>query len=152
MEPAEARLARVVRHQVLPVRSPGPAEVLAAPESGAPFEGDPTLIARALANLIDNAKKHGGGVVAVRVVARDGVVAFEVDDAGAGMPEGDVFEPFYKGHGTNGAARSENGTLGLGLSLVKRIAEAHGGSAYAGRRPEGGARVGFKVTRRAAVG
>lgn len=104
-------------------------------------EADPTLIARALANLIDNARKHGGGVVALRIRTEAGRVAFEVDDGGSGIELGEeekVFEPFYKG--TNG---SEHGALGLGLSLVRRIARAHGGTAYATRRPEGGARVGF---------
>ncbi len=70
-------------------------------------------------------------------VCRDGdEVAIEVEDRGAGFGEGEearVFEPFYR--------RSEQGSLGLGLSLVKRIAEAHGGRAYAENRLEGGARV-----------
>ena len=99
-------------------------------------EADATLLARALANLVDNARKHGGGIDSVHV-RRDGdEVAIEVEDRGAGFGEGEearVFEPFYR--------RSEQGTLGLGLSLVKRIAEAHGGRAYAENRLEGGARV-----------
>ena len=99
-------------------------------------EADATLLARALANLVDNAKKHGGGIERV-CVRRDGdEVAIEVEDHGAGFTDGEevrIFEPFYR--------RSEQGTLGLGLSLVKRIAEAHGGRAYAENRIEGGARV-----------
>jgi two-component system, OmpR family, sensor kinase len=99
-------------------------------------KADATLLGRALANLIDNAKKHGGGVATLRV-RRDGeAVAFEVEDRGAGFVDGEevrIFEPFYR--------RSENGSLGLGLSLVKRIAEAHGGKAYAENRKGGGARV-----------
>ncbi len=99
-------------------------------------EADATLLARALANLVDNAKKHGGGIEHVRV-RRDGdEIAIEVEDHGAGFTDGEevrIFEPFYR--------RSEQGSLGLGLSLVKRIAEAHGGRAYAENRLEGGARV-----------
>jgi two-component system, OmpR family, sensor kinase len=99
-------------------------------------EADATLLARALANLVDNAKKHGGGIACVRV-RRDGdEVAIEVEDQGAGFAEGEearIFEPFYRG--------SDQGSLGLGLSLVKRIAEAHGGRAYAENRAGGGARV-----------
>ena len=99
-------------------------------------EADATLLARALANLVDNARKHGGGIENVRV-RRDGdEVAIEVEDHGAGFTDGEetrIFEPFYR--------RSDQGTLGLGLSLVKRIAEAHGGRAYAENRLEGGARV-----------
>jgi signal transduction histidine kinase len=99
-------------------------------------EADATLLARALANLVDNAKKHGGGIERV-CVRRDGdEVAIEVEDHGVGFTDGEelrIFEPFYR--------RSEQGSLGLGLSLVKRIAEAHGGRAYAENRLEGGARV-----------
>ena len=103
-------------------------------------EADATLLARALANLVDNAKKHGGGIENVRV-RRDGdEVAIEVEDQGQGFTDGEevrIFEPFYR--------RSEQGSLGLGLSLVKRIAEAHGGRAYAENRLEGGARVGIAL-------
>ncbi len=105
-----------------------------------PFQGDATLLARALANLIDNARRHGGGVESLRVKRENGHVAFEVEDHGEGFvagEEGRIFEPFYR--------RSEEGSLGLGLSLVKRIAEAHGGRAYAENREEGGARVGLEV-------
>ena len=101
---------------------------------------DATLLGRALANLIDNAKKHGGGVEALRVRRADGKVSIEVEDGGEGFAEGDegrVFEPFFR--------RSENGSLGLGLALVKRIAEAHGGRAYAANREGGGAKVGMEL-------
>jgi two-component system, OmpR family, sensor kinase len=109
------------------------------------FEGDPTLIARALANLIENARRYGGGLKALRVTARGGRVAFEADDAGPGFLNGDAeraFDSFYRGETTNG---KDAGGIGLGLALVKRIAEAHGGQAFAQNRPEGGARVGIEV-------
>jgi len=110
-------------------------------EAGAiPIQADATLLGRALANLLDNASKHGGGVDTLRVRRENGHVAFEVEDHGEGFvagEEGRVFEPFYR--------RSEHGSLGLGLSLVKRIAEAHGGRAYAANRDGGGARVGVEL-------
>jgi len=109
----------------------------------APVEGDPTLSARALANLLDNAKKHGGGVCALRIASRGGEVSFVVEDAGRGLEPGEekrIFEPFYRR--PDEKAR-EQGSLGLGLSLVSRIAEAHGGRATAENRPEGGARIGM---------
>lgn len=105
-----------------------------------PIQADATLLGRALANLIDNARKHGGGVEVLKVKRADGHVAFEVEDHGEGFVAGEearVFEPFYR--------RSEQGSLGLGLSLVKRIAEAHGGRAYAANRLEGGAMVGVEL-------
>jgi signal transduction histidine kinase len=105
-----------------------------------PLQADATLLGRALANLIDNARRHGGGVEAFKVKRANGHVAFEVEDHGEGFIVGEerrVFEPFYRS--------SEQGSLGLGLSLVKRIAEAHGGRAYAANRDEGGARVGVEL-------
>lgn len=109
------------------------------------FLGDPTLIARALANLVDNAVRHGGGLLALRIQRRPGAIAFEAEDAGPGFAEGDeerVFQPFYRGASQS---RSDARSLGLGLALVRRIAQAHGGSARAFNRPGGGARVVFEV-------
>ncbi|MFO0759278.1 MAG: HAMP domain-containing sensor histidine kinase [Byssovorax sp.] len=103
-------------------------------------DADATLLGRALSNLIDNAKKHGGGVSRFRVRRDAGRIWFEVEDRGAGFAAGDevrIFEPFYR--------RGEHGSLGLGLSLVKRIAEAHGGRAFAENRPGGGALVGIEL-------
>ena len=102
-------------------------------------EIDPTLIRRAVANLIDNARVHGGGAVAVRVERRPGQIAIEVDDAGPGVPpdrRADAFRAFVP---------SSAGGLGLGLALVSRIAVAHGGGAWIHECPGGGARVGFSV-------
>jgi signal transduction histidine kinase len=103
---------------------------------------DPTLVKRAIANLLDNAKTHGGGPIAVRVVRRGDLVAVEVDDAGPGVPadrRADSFRAFVP---------STGGGLGLGLALVSRIATAHDGGAFITDRPGGGARVGFTVSSR----
>ncbi|MGE3544574.1 MAG: ATP-binding protein, partial [Kofleriaceae bacterium] len=100
---------------------------------------DPTLVRRAVANVLDNARLHGGGAVAVRIERRGGQVAIEVDDAGPGVPadrRADAFRAFVP---------STGGGLGLGLALVSRIAVAHGGGAWIADRPGGGARVGFTV-------
>jgi len=134
---------------LLAVDAPGAAP--AAPPAALAFEGDATLVARALANLVDNAKRHGGGLRALRVRAgapangAPATVAFEVEDGGAGFAPGDearVFEPFYRR--SDGDERDPR-SLGLGLALVKRIAEAHGGRAYAHNRAGGGALVGFEL-------
>ncbi|HLL24479.1 MAG TPA: ATP-binding protein, partial [Kofleriaceae bacterium] len=100
---------------------------------------DPTLVRRAVANLIDNARVHGGGAIAVRIERRAGQIAVEVDDAGPGVPadrRADAFRAFVP---------SSGGGLGLGLALVSRIAVAHGGGAWISDRPGGGERVGFGV-------
>jgi signal transduction histidine kinase len=106
---------------------------------GAPsFEGDATLLARALANLLENARRHGGGVTRLGVrSSRPGVVVFEVDDQGPGFPA--AGEPREK-------KERHEGSLGLGLVLVRRIADAHRGSVTLGARPGGGARVTLEVT------
>jgi two-component system, OmpR family, sensor kinase len=126
-------------------RAGEPAEKLQAPATPVPLGADPTLLARALANLIDNARKHGGGLQRLAVsVGGDqvgdqaGWVAFTVTDGGPGFAPGDearVFDRFYRGAGSGHA----HGSLGLGLSLVKRIADAHGGRVFAANQPAGGA-------------
>lgn len=118
--------------------------VLEIEGSPPPFNADPTLIARALANLVDNAMKHGGGVSRLLVAWRHGKLLFAVEDKGPGLRPGDetkVFQPFYRREDGSGS----KGSLGLGLSLVRRIAEAHGGTAYAENKEEGGARVSFEL-------
>lgn len=111
------------------------------------FEGDATLVARAVSNLLENAKRHAGGVESLRVEARGGFVAFIVEDSGPGFEPGEesrVFEPFYKR-----AAPGSNGdqSVGLGLALVKKIAEAHQGHVFAENRSGRGARVGVEFAR-----
>jgi two-component system OmpR family sensor kinase len=126
-------------------------EIVDDRSGGLKVEVDATLIARALDNLLDNAARHAGGAtrcVLRRMDARGSdpaTLVFEVWDAGPGfdpraLPR--VFEAFFRGEGQ---ARAEPGQLGLGLALVRRIAAAHGGRAWAENLPEGGARVSFSV-------
>ena len=118
-----------------------PTALLEVEDAPVSLEGDPTLLQRALSNLLENARVHGGGVTRLRIDVPDGVVRFSVEDTGPGLSgeEERVFHPFQRGETSDG--------LGLGLALVRRIAEAHGGNAFAENRTEGGARVGFTVRR-----
>jgi signal transduction histidine kinase len=118
---------------------PSSALTLTAASDG--LEADPTLLQRALANLFDNAAKHAGGADALEVTALDGRVRFEVLDRGPGLPAdpATLFLKFRKGEG------GADSGLGLGLNLVKRIAEAHGGGVLARNRQGGGAIIGFEV-------
>jgi signal transduction histidine kinase len=109
--------------------------------------GDPALIACALDNLLVNAKKHGGAVRSLSVREDPRGVTFAVEDAGEGFAPEEltrVFEPFYRG---DDARRSQRPGVGLGLALVKRIAEVHGGSARAENLAAGGARVSLTLPR-----
>jgi signal transduction histidine kinase len=120
-----------------------PPELLSneAPDAG--VEVDPTLVGRAVGNLLENARLHAGGVERLRVTLDESgppVVRLEVLDRGPGFTEEVLrraFEPFYSGR--EDAARGAS--LGLGLALVARIAKAHGGRAFAENRPDGGARA-----------
>jgi two-component system OmpR family sensor kinase len=104
---------------------------------------DPTLLGRALANLLSNARTHGRGLERLRVHDGDGgALCFSVEDRGPGFAEGEperVFASFVQGRARAG------GSLGLGLSLVERIAKAHGGAVWARNRADGGACVGLSV-------
>ena len=118
-------------------------EMLSDETNGASIEADPTLLARALGNLLENAAEHAGGAERLTIRAAPGVVRFEVSDRGPGFSKEDLeraFEPFTRG------SRAE-GSLGLGLSLVARIASAHGGRAYAENSPGGGATVVIELPR-----
>lgn len=102
----------------------------------ATVSGDPTLLQRALANLLDNAERHGKGIDAVRLraatLAGRPAVALQVLDRGPGVgpdPQ-QLFAPFV-------AAGHDARSLGLGLHLVERIAHAHQGVAQAAGRSDG---------------
>lgn len=112
---------------------------------GQPAEltGDLRLLRRLVRNLIVNAQKHGRPPIEI-IVSREGrTVRLSVRDHGPGIAAGEatrIFEPFYRpaGHG-EGA-----GGWGLGLSLVRQIAEHHGGAVRVETPADGGAR--FVVT------
>jgi signal transduction histidine kinase len=104
----------------------------------APLRGDPRLLRRLLRNLLDNAHKHGGkGVAAHLSIAADGRYLLQISDRGPGIPAADrerVFEPYYRPAG----ARETGSGWGLGLALVKQIAEHHRGSVLCREREGGG--------------
>ena len=108
-----------------------------APLAAFSVRGDERLLRRALRNLLENARRYGGADVAIGL-SREGATALvRVCDRGPGVPEAlreRIFEPFYRlpGHA------EKAGGVGLGLSLVKQIAERHGGSVRCESRAGGG--------------
>lgn len=89
--------------------------------------GDPRLLTRLIRNLILNAQRHGAEPVSVSVSIQGAMAVLTVTDGGEGIAETDrrrIFEPFYRPHGHGEQA----GGWGLGLSLVRQIAEHYGGT------------------------
>ena len=117
---------------------------LQRPEQLPPVLIDQEAIALAVINLLDNAVKYGGQTpVELEIVTKRFTVDVAVRDHGAGIPADSlrrVFERFYRGPHSNPTRGS-----GIGLSLVKNIAQAHGGRAWAKNAPGGGAVVGFSI-------
>ncbi|MFJ7331667.1 ATP-binding protein [Streptomyces sp. NPDC101116] len=111
-------------------------------------DGRPGMLTRALSNLVENAVKFDrGGRAPVEIVvsgpARPGRIRIEVLDRGPGIDDRDltrVFDRFYRA----ADARSLPGS-GLGLSIVREVALAHGGAPFAFRREGGGTVTGFTV-------
>jgi signal transduction histidine kinase len=104
--------------------------------------GDERLLRRAVRNLLENARRYGGGQVEVEVARAPGDAAqveVRVSDRGPGVPEAyreRIFEAFFR---LPGHAEREGG-VGLGLALVRQIAQRHGGSVHCLAREGGGSR------------
>jgi PAS domain S-box-containing protein len=127
-------------------------------EAGRPLPevwADPDRLDQVLANLLENAVRHGEGTVTMEIMATDldglgtsdgdaadatEAVAVVVTDEGEGIAEEDmqrVFTRFWHG--------SRRGGTGLGLYLVRGLVEAHGGTVQVGRGPTGGAQFRFTL-------
>lgn len=101
---------------------------------------DEKYLARLLQNLITNALRYAQHQVAVTYEYHHGDAVFYVDDDGPGIPEAvrdKIFEPFAR---VDQSRHRSSGGYGLGLSIVKRIAQWHGGSVIITDSPLGGAR------------
>ena len=146
-EPASSRelvdLAASVRGMVDRAQaraSEGGVRLTADAPGEAPVHADPVAIQRAVGNLLENSLAYTprGGAIQVSVRRAHGHALVQVEDTGIGIAEQDlprITEPFFRGDRARGA---HSGGAGLGLTIVKGIMDAHGGSLEAARRPGGG--------------
>ncbi|MDP9002016.1 MAG: HAMP domain-containing histidine kinase, partial [Myxococcota bacterium] len=106
------------------------------------IEGDERLVSLATSNLVENARKYGSGVRLVRVSRDGGRVRLSVIDGGPGLDaaaRAHMFERYWRG-------TADGDGRGLGLALVRAVAERHGGRADARPGPEGrGLEVGMTL-------
>jgi K+-sensing histidine kinase KdpD len=105
---------------------------------------DYALVERVLANLIENAVRHGGrnGPIEIGVRTSPSAVRVEVSDRGPGIPPGEqerIFDRFYQSAGRRA------GGVGLGLAIARGMVQAQGGQMWAGARPGGGAMFVFTL-------
>ncbi len=150
VHPSEIDLAALVQEVCQMHREIAPkanlVEELAAPSL--PMIGDRNLLSQAIGNLLSNAIKYSPGNQPITVAARrEGEdVVVTVTDRGIGIPEADIgrlFERYYRGRNVSGVV----GT-GVGLSLVKIVADLHGGSVAVDSREGEGSRFTLRLPAR----
>lgn len=152
-EPVEVEgLLRSVADEVRPLA--GPRQVAVAVDvPGCTLRGNRQLLHRALFNLVENAVKYSptGGTVEVSARQTGGLIQIQVTDQGPGIPEEcrqQIFEPFFR---VDRARSRRQGGTGLGLALVRAIAQFHGGSVRAEPGPNGGSRFVLELPLRATI-
>jgi signal transduction histidine kinase len=118
-------------------------EIVTSAPSGLQLQADPLRLEQALGNLLDNALRHGAGTVVVQATQRGDRVELQVRDEGPGFPPDFLraaFERFTRADRTR-----TTGGAGLGLSIARSIARAHGGEAYVANSAAGGALVRLSI-------
>lgn len=118
----------------LDVQTDGPLDV----------QGISKLLRRALRNLLENARRYSQGEIQLTLEKKDHSVEIRVEDHGPGVPREQrerIFEKFYRLPG----ASERSGGVGLGLSLVRSIAERHGGTVHCEARQDGRSGASFVI-------
>jgi NtrC-family two-component system sensor histidine kinase KinB len=137
-------LAEAIDPLRLQVESQGVRLEVDAPPDLPPVAVDRSQIERVIVNLVTNAMRAtpSGGVITVAAVQRKDEVAISIADTGSGIPReflATIFEPFVK------APHASRGGAGLGLTISRRIVEAHGGRLGVQSEPERGSTFTFTV-------
>ena len=118
----------------LDVQTDGPLDV----------QGIAKLLRRAVRNLLENARRYSQGEITLSLEKKGKAVEIRVEDHGPGVPKEQrerIFEKFYRLPG----ASERSGGVGLGLSLVRSIAERHGGTVHCEDRRDGQAGASFVI-------
>jgi signal transduction histidine kinase len=138
LRPQRTDVAETVRRALGP--DPGGAPVRVAIDPGAGYvTADPGRLEQMLRNLITNARRHtpGEGRIEIRATPADGQIRIAVADTGCGIPAEHlphVFDRFYRADPSRDRA---TGGAGLGLAIVRRLADAHGGTVTAASEGQG---------------
>ena len=107
-------------------------------------QGISKLLRRAVRNLLENARRYSQGEIQLTLEKKDHSVEIRVEDHGPGVPREQrerIFEKFYRLPG----ASERSGGVGLGLSLVRSIAERHGGTVHCEARQDGRSGASFVI-------
>jgi two-component system sensor histidine kinase MtrB len=149
LEPEPVQLGELVLQAAS--RLDGTITVEIDPAAAGTILADKRRLERVLVNLFENARTHGDGLAAIRVMHDNGSARVEVDDNGPGVPAAEreaVFERFFRG-----AASGRRGTdtgAGLGLAIVAEHVAAHDGRVWVEDRDDApGARFVFEIPWRA---
>ena len=150
-QPKVLRLAAVV-DEALAVLAPEFERANVEPLNNVAFDlppawADPDMLMRVFSNLCDNALRHtpGGGTVVIEARQQGNLLEVAVTDSGRGIPPealARVFDRFYR---ADTSRQVRTGGSGLGLTIVRAIVEAHGGTIRAENAPHGGARFIFSL-------
>jgi len=135
---SEIRPGELTTQAVAWSQSPDVPIELDAELAGVLVRADKRRLVRVITNLLDNARKYGGGATRVEVHKVDDGIRWAVEDGGSGVPEDErelIFDRFSRGAGSNRRAGSEG--VGLGLSLVAEHVALHKGSVWVEDRADG---------------
>lgn len=121
--------------------------VLLPGASKAAVNGNRDLLRSAVENVLRNAVRYSpaGATVEVSITRPEGGLAILIQDRGPGVPDRDVeriFEPFYR---VAESRDRDSGGEGIGLAITAQVMKAHGGSATAANRPDGGFEVRLRL-------
>jgi two-component system sensor histidine kinase KdpD len=111
-----------------------------------PADADPDMVHLVLRQLLSNAVKYSppGSAITFRVQARDGEIAVGIADQGCGIPEAEqehIFDKFYRARNV----RAQIPGTGMGLTIARKIVEAHGGTMWVRSRPKQGSEFFFSL-------